>query len=143
MGRILTQESLFNLRVYIEDTDAGGIVYYVNYLKYMERGRTEFFRGIGVNKPAMPERDILMVVVSADIKYQRSAQLDDDLVVRTRIVKVARTYIVFEQCIFRSRECLTTGLIKIACVNAQSFKPVIIPGDVLELIRARPAATAQ
>ena len=75
----------FPVRVYIEDTDAGGIVYYVNYLKYMERSRTEFLRSLGYDKPAILEGGLLLVVHTAQVNYRRSARLDDQLQVTTQL----------------------------------------------------------
>ena len=91
------------IRVYIEDTDAGGIVYYVNYLKFMERSRTEFFRALGYHKPAILDEGLLLVVHSAQIDYHRSARLDDELSVTTCIIKLARTYVEFKQQVFRNQ----------------------------------------
>ncbi len=120
---------LFNIpvRVYIEDTDAGGIVYYVNYLKYMERSRTEFLRGFGYDKPAILEGGLLLVVHSAQIKYRRPARLDNLLSVTTQVHKLGRAYVEFEQRVLRGEELLCEGLIRIACVDADSMKPSMLP----------------
>ena len=83
----MASEFSFPVRVYIEDTDAGGIVYYVNYLKYMERARTELLRINGIAKPAILEEGVLLVVVSAHIEYKRPAKLDDKLRVTAHILK--------------------------------------------------------
>jgi 4-hydroxybenzoyl-CoA thioesterase len=115
------------LRVYIEDTDAGGIVYYVNYLKYMERSRTEFLRSLGYDKPAILDGGLLLVVHAAQINYRRSARLDDQLHVTTQIEKLARTNVEFKQRVLRGDELLCEGLIRIACVDAQTMKPCAIP----------------
>ena len=118
------------LRVYIEDTDAGGIVYYVNYLKYMERSRTEFLRSLGYHKPAILDGGLLLVVHSAQINYRRSARLDDQLQVTSQIEKLARSYIEFKQQVLRSGELLCEGVIRIACVDANSMKPNALPADM-------------
>jgi 4-hydroxybenzoyl-CoA thioesterase len=118
------------LRVYIEDTDAGGIVYYVNYLKYMERSRTEFLRSLGYHKPAILDGGLLLVVHSAQINYRRPARLDDQLQVTAQIEKLARTYIEFKQQVLRGGELLCEGVIRIACVAANSMKPSAIPADM-------------
>ncbi|WP_075188333.1 tol-pal system-associated acyl-CoA thioesterase [Teredinibacter haidensis] len=122
-------------RVYIEDTDAGGIVYYVNYLKFMERARTEFFRSRGFSKPAFIAEDRLMVVAAANVEYRRPAQLDDRLVVGVHLQKLARTYVVFEQEIFRGDEHLCSGTIKVACVQQQTMKPKALPNVVVAALR--------
>ncbi|WP_062066316.1 tol-pal system-associated acyl-CoA thioesterase [Cellvibrio sp. OA-2007] len=115
------------LRVYIEDTDAGGIVYYVNYLKYMERSRTEFLRSLGYDKPAILEGGLLLVVHAAQINYRRPARLDDQLQVTAEIEKLARTYTEFKQQVWRGDELLCEGVIRIACVDANSMKPSALP----------------
>ena len=115
------------VRVYIEDTDAGGIVYYVNYLKYMERSRTEFFRSLGYDKPAILEGGLLLVVHSAQVNYRRSARLDDALQVTAQLEKLARTYAEFKQQVLRGDELLCEGVIRIACVDARSMKPSALP----------------
>jgi 4-hydroxybenzoyl-CoA thioesterase len=115
------------LRVYIEDMDAGGIVYYVNYLKYMERSRTEFLRSLGYHKPAILDGGLLLVVHAAQINYRRSARLDDQLHITAQIEKLARTYIEFKQQVLRSDELLCEGLIRIACVDATTMKPSALP----------------
>lgn len=118
------------VRVYIEDTDAGGIVYYVNYLKFMERSRTELFRTLGYDKPAILSDGLLLVVHSAQVEYRRSARLDDLLQVTTSIVKLARTYVEFEQQVMRDQELLCVGNIRVACVKSTTMKPHAIPVDM-------------
>ena len=121
--------TLFNIpvRVYIEDTDAGGIVYYPNYLKFMERSRTEFLRTFGYDKPAILEDGLLLVVHAAQIEYRRSARLDDLLQVSTEITKLARTYIEFKQCVIRGQELLCEGSVRIACIKSVTSKPHALP----------------
>lgn len=118
------------VRVYIEDTDAGGIVYYVNYLKFMERSRTEFLRALGYDKPAILEGGLLLVVHSATINYRRPARLDDLLQVSAYPEKLARTYIEFHQQVTRGDEVLCEGVIRIACVQAATMKPCALPADI-------------
>lgn len=115
------------VRVYIEDTDAGGVVYYVNYLKFMERARTEYLRSFGVAKPALLTDDLLMVVVSAQVDYKKSAKLDDELTVTASIEKKARTYIVFKQKVMRDDELIAEGIVKVACVSKPNMKPTVFP----------------
>jgi 4-hydroxybenzoyl-CoA thioesterase/acyl-CoA thioester hydrolase len=118
------------VRVYIEDTDAGGIVYYVNYLKYMERGRTEFMRSLGFDKSSVITSDKLMVVHSANTQYHSPAYLDDSLMINTNLRKVARSYVIFFQQVFRDGELLCSAEIKVACVVRGLMKPVAIPSDL-------------
>ncbi len=127
-------EALFSLpvRVYIEDTDAGGIVYYVNYLKFMERSRTEFLRQYGYDKPAILDDGKLLVVHRAEVDYKRSAKLDDLLAVTCELDTLARTNVIFRQRIFRGNELLCTGLIRIACVLPDTMKPCAMPTAMRE-----------
>lgn len=120
------------VRVYIEDTDAGGIVYYVNYLKFMERSRTEFLRSLGYDKPAILDEGLLLVVHSAQVTYRRAARLDDQLEITTTVIKLARSYVEFEQQVLRGNELLCEGLIRIACVEGTHMKPKAIPANMHE-----------
>lgn len=120
----------FPVRVYIEDTDAGGIVYYVNYLKFMERSRTEFLRSLGYDKPAVLNDRLLLVVHSAEINYRLPARLDDQLQVSTQVALLKRSSVTFEQKVTRGNQLLCDGLIRIACVDGDSFKPSALPTDI-------------
>jgi 4-hydroxybenzoyl-CoA thioesterase len=123
------------LRVYIEDTDAGGIVYYVNYLKFMERARTEFMRSLGYGKTAVFSDDKMFVVHSANVQYLGAARLDDELSVTARPVKVARSNIVFEQCVLRGGELLCRGEVRIACVDRVGNRPCAMPDPMYQQVR--------
>ena len=125
----MNQEFEFPVRVYIEDTDAGGIVYYVNYLKFFERARTEWLRSLGFGKGAMLEDGLLFVVRNAQVDYHRPARLDDELSVGIEILKIARTYVMFRQTIKREDELLCRAEIQVACVN-DKMKPSAIPMPV-------------
>ena len=122
-----TKIARFPVRVYIEDTDAGGIVYYVNYLKFMERGRTELVRSLGFDKPALPQDQVQLVVHSAQVNYRKPARLDDCLDVTTDIAKVSRASLLFVQEVWRDAELLCEASIKVACVNAENLKPMALP----------------
>ncbi len=123
------------VRVYIEDTDAGGIVYYVNYLKFMERARTEFMRSLGYDKTAIFSSDKMFVVHSVNVQYLGAARLDDNLMVTANPLKVARSNIVFEQCVLRGEDVLCRGEIRIACIDRSSGKPCTMPTDMHELVK--------
>jgi tol-pal system-associated acyl-CoA thioesterase len=143
------------LRVYIEDTDAGGIVYYVNYLKYMERARTEYLRSFGYGKNNFGEsscvsgvieptgnkiftEDFMFVVHSVTVRYRRPARLDDELLATARILERGAAQLRFEQRILRGDEELCGGEVKVACVDRRNFKPRRIPATLLaELTGAR------
>jgi 4-hydroxybenzoyl-CoA thioesterase len=120
------------VRIYIEDTDAGGIVYYVNYLKFMERSRTEFLRSLGYDRPAILDGGLLLVVHSAQINYRRPACLDNLLKVTAQIHKLARTYIEFQQQVLRGGELVCEGVIRIACVDAETMKPPALPASMYQ-----------
>lgn len=124
------------VRVYIEDTDAGGIVYYVNYLKFMERARTELMRHLGFAKPAILDDGCLLVVHSLTTGYKRPARLDDALEVSAEVVALARTYLTFRQQIWRAAELLCEAEIKVACVSQETMKPVVIPDTMRAAILA-------
>jgi 4-hydroxybenzoyl-CoA thioesterase len=119
-----------SVRVYIEDTDAGGIVYHANYLKYMERCRTEFFRGLGYDKPAILAGGGLLVIASAQLSYRRPAVLDDSLRITCEIQKLARSYADFAQRVLWDDELLCEGVIRVACVSSASMKPCALPQDI-------------
>jgi 4-hydroxybenzoyl-CoA thioesterase len=123
----LRPEFSLPVRVYIEDTDAGGIVYYVNYLKFMERARTEFLRSLGYDKPAVLEEGLLLVVHSAQIDYKKSARLDDALLVTAELERLGKTYVIFKQRVFRADECLAEASIKVACVSRTAMRPAAMP----------------
>lgn len=115
-------------RVYIEDTDAGGIVYYVNYLKYMERCRTDYLRHLGYGKAAVLEDGLLLVVKSANVEYLQAARLDDEITVTASLIKLARTYVIFHQQVKLGDNILCHADIKVACVSqGEVMKPSAIP----------------
>ena len=120
------KEFLLPIRVYIEDTDAGGIVYYVNYLKFMERSRTEFLRSLGYGKTSVLDDGLLLVVHSLSVDYRQPAKLDDELIVTSEIIKLARSYVVFKQQVRREQLVLCDAEVTIACVNNR-LKPTAIP----------------
>ncbi len=124
-----------SVRVYIEDTDAGGIVYYVNYLKFMERARTEFMRAQGYGKTAIFSDDKMFVVHSVNVQYLGAARLDDVLNVTAVPLKVARSNIVFEQCVSRGEELLCRGELRIACVDRATQKPCAMPVAMFEQVK--------
>jgi len=129
------QEFLHRLRVYIEDTDAGGIVYYVNYLKFMERARTEFMRVHGYGKTHIFNKDLMFVVQRVAVNYRSAAQLDDELEASARLVSLRGARIVFYQSIRRGEEVLAEGEITVACVDHDQRKPRRLPADMLARLR--------
>lgn len=122
-------------RVYIEDTDAGGIVYYVNYLKYMERARTEFMRSLGHAKGAIFNADLMFVVAETQIKYLKPARLDDELAVSAAVLSVKGATMLFEQQVLSGAQLLCAGTVKVACVDRHGLKPKRIPAQMLAQLR--------
>ncbi|WP_417317110.1 tol-pal system-associated acyl-CoA thioesterase [Emcibacter sp.] len=125
------------VRVYYEDTDAGGIVYYANYLKYLERGRSDMLRLLGVDQMGMlafeQDDDVQFVVRRAEVDYISPARLDEVLLVRTEIEKAAGATLVMRQNIYRGEELLVSALIK-AGILGKTGKPVRMPGRIRKLI---------
>ena len=113
------------IRVYIEDTDAGGIVYYVNYLKFMERARTELLRYLGFQHVTLAEESYQFVVHSANVKYSSPARVDDALISTVKVAKLGKTYILFSQQVKNSENdrVLCEADIKVACVDSIKLKP--------------------
>lgn len=147
------------VRVYYEDTDSGGVVYYANYLKYMERARSEWLRGIGFEQDELArEHDVLFAVRAAQIDYLRPARFNDTLTVTAALVEEGRASMTFSQHVLRTsagrvklqgyienNACeemmadkenkLCAGEIRIACLSASSLKPRAIPTPILAEIR--------
>ncbi len=124
------------IRVYYEDTDSGGIVYYANYLKFMERARTEYLRAIGPEyKQLVETHKQIFVVRKAMIEFNKPARLDDLLNTSAQITTVGRASIHFEHEIVSSaNELLCRGSIKLACVDAITYRPVKMPAEFTEVI---------
>ena len=126
----------FPVRVYWEDTDAGGIVFYANYLKFFERARTEWLRHLGIEQQALREATGgMFVVVETQLKYHRPAQLDDLLTVNASLLSKGRSSLVITQQAWRLADTpvlLCEGTIRIGWVQAASLKPDRIPPSILE-----------
>ncbi len=119
------------LRVYWEDTDAGGVVFFANYLKFFERARTEWLRSLGFSQERMRVDDAAAFVVSeTSVRYLRPARLDDLLTITVRLASVARASITIEQQAWRGDELLSEGSIRIACVDTERFALRRIPEGI-------------
>ena len=126
----------FAIRVYYEDTDAAGIVYYANYLKFAERGRTEMMRESGSNHREMVETfDAAFAVSRCEVDYLKPARLDDLLTVETRVLEVGAAVVLLDQRILRSDELLVRLKIRIACLNRQG-RPQRLPEPVRAALTA-------
>lgn len=130
-------------RVYYEDTDAAGIVYYANYLRFLERGRTELLRGLGHEQSALATRRTAFAVRSVHAEYLKPAKLDDLIVVETAIESVGRVQVMFTQRIMRGGEQLLDAKIRVACIDPALGRPVPMPHDIcqqLKTLMAQPPA---
>ena len=124
------------VRVYVEDTDFGGVVFYANYLKYFERARSEWLRAIGVTQQAMIDiHQSVFVVTSAAIDYLAPARMDDELIVTAVIDKIGRASLRFAQEVRRGDSVLARGQVSVACVDMTTMRPQPIPEAILAGIR--------
>jgi len=118
----------FPVRVYFENTDAGGVVYHAEYLKFLERARTEWLRHLGFDHQALARNHRMLFVVTAlTIDFAKAARLDDTLAVSVRLESLGKVRCVFAQEIRRDDEVLVKARITIASVTGESFKPAEIP----------------
>jgi acyl-CoA thioester hydrolase len=140
----------FPIRVYWEDTDAGGIVFYANYLKYFERARTEWLRSLGIEQRRLRENTGgIFVVGETSVRYHRAARLDDELLVTARVEEIGRASLtIIQQAFLRdgdvdagspaiagARGLLCEGTIRIGWVEAANLKPARIPATILEALK--------
>lgn len=124
----------FPLRVYYEDTDLAGIVYYANYLKFIERGRTEFVRERGVDQRALKEAEgIVFAVRHLEADYLASAKFDDELVVETSVESVGGARIVMRQEILRAGQTLFSALVTLVAIN-EAGHPARLPANIRLLL---------
>ena len=126
----MTEEFSTPIRVYIEDTDAGGIVYYVNYLKYLERARTEFMRTLGYGKAAFIADGLMFVVTDVRLSYRTPARLDDLLEVEARLSRLGAATLTFAQRVKRGEEILVEGEVTLATIGQDDGRPRRLPKDV-------------
>lgn len=124
------------IRVYYEDTDAGGVVYYANYLKYFERGRTEYLRDKGFSVAEMALRGFVFPVVHLEVSYRAPAVHDDLLQVETAILERGRSSVTFVQKVLRAVDgkLLVEGKVKLACVGP-NMKPKRLPEEIMQALQ--------
>ena len=128
------------VRVYYEDTDAAGVVYYANYLKFIERARTEWLRALGFEQTTLArDHNVIFVVRALAVEYLQPALFNDELAATVLLTGTRGSLIELAQTLRRGAHTLVTAGVKIACVNTQSFKPVRIPKPVLEKLAVRRA----
>ena len=123
------------LRVYYEDTDSSGVVYHANYLRFMERARTEWLRSLGFEQDRLRDKlAIQFVVVEANVAFRRPARFNDELTVTTAVREVGRASIVFDQEVRTAAPQpaeICTGGIRVACIDSRDFKPKPLPPELL------------
>jgi acyl-CoA thioester hydrolase len=118
-------------RVYWEDTDAGGVVYYANYLKFMERCRSDWLRVLGVDQVRLrAERGLQFVVANLSVDFLRPAVLDDEILVTAELERLTGATIIFKQTVMRGSAQLIDATVRVACLDSGSLKPRPIPKDL-------------
>jgi acyl-CoA thioester hydrolase len=129
----VSTEFNWQARVYYEDTDAGGVVFYANYLRFMERARTEWLRHIGFeHEQLIKEHDLIFAVKSVSIDYKKPAKLDDLLKISSSILNHRGASITFQQQIYNDAdELLTQAEVKVACLNATTLRASAMPKELL------------
>jgi acyl-CoA thioester hydrolase len=127
----------WTVRVYYEDTDAGGIVYYANYLKFFERARTEWLRALGIHQQDLLDQDgVAFVVRSASVEYISAARLDDELKLTLSVEKLGRASIQFFQQAWRGDTLLSSANVKVGCVDKAAMRPRSLPDFVAAKMQA-------
>jgi len=139
----MSSEFSWSIRIYYEDTDAGGVVFYANYLKFFERARTEWLRAAGIGQQALSESDdVVFVVKSTSVDYHAPAKLDDELKLTVVVEKQRGASMEFVQEAWRvsdgKEDLLCTGRIKVCCVGIKDFRPCAIPDDVVSKLNGLP-----
>ncbi|GGE60330.1 tol-pal system-associated acyl-CoA thioesterase [Actibacterium pelagium] len=120
----------FPVRVYYEDTDLAGIVYYANYLKFIERGRSEWVRSIGINQDRMKQDEgLIFVVRRVEADYLIPARYDDELIVETEVIQLGSTFVELNQKVLRGSDTCFTAVVKIVLIN-NSGRPARIPAEL-------------
>lgn len=133
----MTNPYAWHVRIYYEDTDAGGIVYYANYLKFFERARTEWLRSAGIDQTAMiAQYQCMFVVKNTAVDYHAPARLDDELRLTVTVEKLGRASVQFVQEAWCGERLLASGSIKVGCVDTLKLRPSAIPESVLLRIQS-------
>lgn len=131
---------IWPIRVYYEDTDAIGVVFYANYLNFMERARTEWLRSMGFAQTTLlHDHNVVFVVRALAVEYLKPALFNDALDATVLLKDVRGSLIELSQTIRRGAQTLVTAEVKLACVNTQSFRPIRIPKPILEKLAMRQA----
>jgi acyl-CoA thioester hydrolase len=127
------------VRIYWEDTDAGGVVFYANYLKFFERARTEWLRTLGFGQQQMrAEQGLMFVVTDTHVRYLQPARLDDELAITVQLAAAARATLTLAQAALHGPTLLADSRITLACVEAASFRPKRLPKSILDALASQP-----
>jgi acyl-CoA thioester hydrolase len=124
----------FPVRVYYEDTDMGGIVYHANYLRYIERARSDWVRGLGNDQNAMRDAGVIWVVQRVEADYLASAKYDDELMVATEVIKVTPARLIMGQVVTRGETVLFRAKVTAVCVAAEGGRPTRLPAEIRALL---------
>jgi acyl-CoA thioester hydrolase len=131
----LAEPFTWPVRIYWEDTDAGGIVYYANYLKFMERARTEWLRAAGVEQlPLKEQHGLMFVVVDLQAHYRKPARYGDELLITCAVADRSRASLTFQQQVYRGGrdgELLVEGKVRVACLDATNLRPTALPKELM------------
>lgn len=133
----MSKEFCFAVRVYFEDTDAGGVVYNASYVRFLERARTEYLRSFGISQQDLLASHIGFVVASLQMDFRKAARLDEELIVKCRIAEVKRSYVIFDQEITNSDGSIQyiKASVKIACVDLSAMRPMPFPENFKEVFK--------
>jgi acyl-CoA thioester hydrolase len=126
------------VQIYYEDTDAGGVVYYANYLRFMERARTEWLRALGFEQDALlRDPGVMFAVTRVEVDYRLPARFNDRLSVVARLRQLGRASLTFEQEVWRESgaQLLVTGVVRVACVDLNRLRPTALPKQIVEKLR--------
>lgn len=125
-------------RVYFEDTDAGGVVYYANYLKFYERARTEFLRTLGYEQDELLQQNVVFVVRNITVDFKQAARFNELLLVQSSIKRLKKLSLVFDQAIYSNRGdqqiLINQAEVKLGCVSADHFAPQAIPESIMRTL---------
>ena len=125
----------FKIKIYYEDTDSGGVVYYANYLKFLERARTEMISSLGLsNKKLIEENEVFLIVKSCNIEYKKPIKLEDIILVKSKVKSVSRSSFIMEQIIEKDGNLVSEAEIVLVTVNKEG-KPIKIPNILEEKLK--------
>ncbi|MGR9044884.1 MAG: tol-pal system-associated acyl-CoA thioesterase [Gammaproteobacteria bacterium] len=130
------QQFNWPVRIYYEDTDAGGVVYYANYLKFFERARTEMLRRLGFEQDRLlADEGVIFVVRSVQVDYLMPARFNEQINVSALVTLAKKASLIFTQTVTRGDDVLCRGTVRIACLDSQSMRPKAIPEFLLEQLQ--------